>query len=70
MLYLQSEALKSVRNELSDLKNMFLDNKIAFLLMVKAEILTELSFQLFNSVKIAKKSFWVTLDALFSVGGS
>ena len=69
MLYSQSEALKSVRNELSDLKNMFLllDNKIAFLVMVKAEILTELSFQLFNSVKIAKKSFWVTLDALFSV---
>ena len=57
MLYLQSEALKSVRNELSDLKNMFLDYKIAFLVMVKAEILTELSFRHFNSVKIDKNRF-------------
>ena len=55
MLYLQSEALKSVRNELSDLKNMFLDNKIAFLVMVKAKILTKLSFRHLNSVQIAKK---------------
>ena len=57
MLYLQSEALKSVRNELNDLKNMFLDTKIAFQGMVKAEILTELSFRHFNSVKIDKNQF-------------
>ena len=34
MLYLQSEALKSVRNELRDPKNMSLDTKIAFLVML------------------------------------
>ena len=66
--YLQSKILKSVRNELSYFKNMFLVFKIAFLAIVKPEIWTESSFRHFSSEKQPKIVLGDLRCFIFSLG--